>query len=258
MRGLLSRAVLAGVLGLSGVLGVAAIATAAPPPPAQVTLDGVGLLGRYDDALVSGSLRCQAGSVEPELVVRVTQGMVTGASAVNNVACDGAWHRFTVSVFTVSLDGPYVPGDSWVDARLTVHDPASHDPLPQGHDANNVWLRPNAKITPVWPLVINDDGTMTVTMYAVCRGPWAASSISVQLNRTSDLLIVGTAYLESPPVICDGQRHWVEVVVEPIPGITFVEKPLRVTLFFSIWDEADTGDPINGVSWEGQIRVVRD
>ena len=48
-----------------------------------------------------------------------------------------------------------------------------------------------------------------------------------------------------------------EAVVEPIPGITFVEKPMRVTLFFSIWDEADTGDPINGVSWEGQIRVVR-
>ena len=74
MRRVLIRAALVGALALSGMLGMAATATAAPLPAAQVTLDGTGVIGRFDSAVISGSLRCRAGAVQQELVITVHAG----------------------------------------------------------------------------------------------------------------------------------------------------------------------------------------
>lgn len=257
MRRLLTRVLLTGAMVLSGVIGVAASASAAPTPAASVSLDGTGVIGRFDSAVISGKLRCRDGSVEPELVVSVYQGSEAGTHAISDITCDGAWHRFSIEMLTDPLGGPFVPGETWVDARLTVHEPVMHDPLPQGHDANAVWLRPNVKVSAVWPLVLGRDGNMRVTVDAVCRGPWAAESISVQLLQGPDSQVDGSSYLSYPDVPCDGQRHRLTIVVDPAPGTQFRVTRTTVGLGMLIWDEAWTGDPINGYSWEGQVGVVR-
>jgi len=258
MRRVLTRAALVGALALSGMMGMAATATALPTPAAQVTLDGTGVIGRFDSAVISGSLQCRAGSVQQELVVTVTQGADSGTSVLNNFTCDGTWHRFTTESLTDPLGGPFEPGNTWVDARLTVYEPVNYDPLPQGHDANAVWLRPNVKVTAVWPMVLGSDGNVTVTVDAVCRGPWAADSIGVNLYQgLNGLDAYGETYVGYPPVPCDGKLHRLKVVVEPLGDTVFRIRPTILALSMSIWDEAWTGDPINGYTWQGQVRIVR-
>ena len=147
---------------------------------------------------------------------------------LHDFTCDGAWHRFTSESLTDPLGGPFAPGNTWVDARLTVYDPVHFDPLGQGHDANAVWLRPNVKITAVWPMVLGSDGNVTVTVDAVCRGPWAADSIGVRLNQgLNGLDAYGETYVGSPPVPCDGKLHRLQVVVEPLgdPPTVFRIRP---------------------------------
>jgi hypothetical protein len=207
--------------------------------------------------VISGTLQCRAGSVEQELVITVTQGAESGTHAISNFPCNGKNHRFSTSLMTDPLGGPFAPGRTWVDARLTVYEPVMHDPLPQGHDANAVWLRPSVKITGVWPAVLNRNGTMTVKADAVCRGPWEAESISVQLLQPGDSQVDGSVYLSYPNVPCDGTAHRLKIVVPPALGVKFVAKPTLVALNMSIWDAADTGDPINATGWEGTIRVVK-
>lgn len=257
MSHLLTRVVATALLSLAGIGVAPAVAAEKAPPAAVVSLDGVGMLGRFDAAVISGTVQCRAGSVEQELVISVYQGNEAGTHAITDFPCDGYQHRFSTSLLTDPLGGPFVPGQSWVDARLTVHEPVMHDPLPQGHDANAVWLRPSAKITGIGPVVLSSDGTLTVTADATCRGPWATDSISVQVLQPGDTQVDGSTWLSEPAVPCDGIKHRLQLVVDPAPGVTFVAKPTLVVLAMSIWDADDTGDPINGTSWEGTIKVVR-
>jgi len=260
MRRLLARAAMVGVLVVSGAIGVAASASAAPPPAASVSLDGTGVIGRFDSAVISGSLRCRAGSVDQQLVLTMYQGSDEGGAVLSDFTCDGQWHRFSTSALTNPLGGPFAPGDTWVEAVLTVNEPVTHNPLPQGHDANHVWLRPNVKVTAVWPMVLGSDGRVTVTVDAICRGPWAAESIYVRLNQgLNGLDAYGETYVGSPPVPCDGRLHRLQVVVAPLgdPPTVFRIRSTTVGLSMGIWDEAWTGDPINNYSWEGQVKIVR-
>lgn len=255
MRRSLTRAMMAGVLVLSGLVGFAAPASAAPPA-ASVSLDSIGVIGRFASAVISGGYQCPQGGVEQELAITIYQGAERGRIALSSIVCDGQQHRFTTSLLTNRL-GSFQPRAAWVEATLTLEDPLRRDLVPPGDDSTAVWLRPNVQIDPVWPLVLNRNGTMTVTVDAVCRGPWATDRVGVMLAQGSDSQVDGATYLSTPDVPCDGDLHRLRLVVRPAPGVQFDASRTTVWLGMSIWDEPDTGDPINRDTWQGQVRLVR-
>ena len=154
VRGL-AGAVLAGAMLFTG----AHEAVAAPKgQPAKVALDGTGVTWQWEDSRFSGSMRCEAGAANARLEIKVTSGDTIGQETVTNVTCDGNTHPFDVLVRPhVGVSFPV--GRAWVEARLTSEHSVTGAPLKEGRTARSVWIRPSGKVTPLWPLVINGDGT---------------------------------------------------------------------------------------------------
>lgn len=250
------------VLVLTVAMGVGFGATAPPasaapkPKPAVVTLDGTGVTGGWDATTFFGSVRCRAGAVDPSLAVTVTQGAVVGTTVMSSVTCDGKDHRFSIDVWPSSAARRFDVGNSWVEAELTVHDPKTGAPLRVGTDANNVWIRPSGKIQPLWPLIVNGDGTLTVNANALCRGPWFITNIGVEVQQPGDPVIGASGYLADPDVPCDGKKHRVQFILDPPEGKSFAAKPSRVDLSLDMLDPVHF-DPVDQWWWRGNVAVVR-
>ena len=109
-------------------------------PAAQVHIARKGSIGVGSSAVVHLWQRCTNGVVVAETVVEVNQPGANGVSAGDfGMVCDGRWHLVEVSVSSTT-GSPFAPGLADVDARFTVLDPESFDPLPQGVDSRRVWL----------------------------------------------------------------------------------------------------------------------
>lgn len=241
---------------LGACLSVASIAAAATvPKPATVSLDGTGVTGGWDGTTFAGVLRCRAGATDPRLTVTVTQGEATGTTVMSSVTCDGASHRFSIDVWP-SNASRFAVGNAWVSAQLTANDPVTGASLPAGRDANNVWIRPSGKITPLWPLLVDREGTMTVTTKVLCRGPWFISQAGVEVRQPGASGAAVSAYQSEPRVACDGKTHLLRFVLTPPPGTSFAIKPSEVYLSLDLMDPVHF-DPVDQWTWRGTVRVAR-
>ncbi len=100
-------------------------------PAAQVHIARTGSIGVGGSAVVHLWQRCTNGVVVAETVVEVNQPGANGVSAGGfGMVCDGRWHRLNVTVSSTT-GSPFASGFADVDARFTVLDPESFDPLPQ-------------------------------------------------------------------------------------------------------------------------------
>lgn len=240
------------------VSSLATVANAAPKSKGPtVTLDGVAVTSQWETAEFSGSASCPAGATNQELVITVTQGDQSGSERAANVVCDGKNHRFTVSV-RPDVGVVFEVGNAWVEARLTATDPKSGTTLRPGTDANYVWIRPSGKITPLWPVVLNKNGSMTVTVDAVCRGPWLVNAISAEVRQPGDPLgnIDASGYFSYPDVPCDGQKHRLKLTLAPTGNRPLVAKPSNVRLMIGLEDPVHF-DPVDQWRWNGTVTVVR-
>ena len=61
---------------------------------------------------------------------------------------------------------PFAPGLADVDARFTVLDPESFDPLPQGVDSRRVWLDAPAQVLVSWRGALDEAGNASVAVVA--------------------------------------------------------------------------------------------
>jgi Family of unknown function (DUF6299) len=228
-------------------------AAANPPPAAVVRLDNNGKVGRFDVALIAGSARCRAGAIVQELVVSVMEGARSGSTSAipAGLVCDGAFHRFEVSVGASDF-GPFTPGFVDADARLTVLDPDSMDPLPQGHASKQVWLRPAVKLAVLSSGRLLRDGTVRLTVVARCETPWFAAGISLSISQSPPGLIGGETFLPDVPA-CDGVDHTFRVrvaaSVDPFrPGKS------QVLGFLTVLDP-DSGDPVDQAQVNKVVRL---
>ena len=175
-----------------------------------------------------------------ETVVEVNQpGAGGGVSAgAFGMVCDGRWHRVDVTVSSTS-GSPFVPGLADVDARFTVLDPESFDPLPQGVDSRRVWLQAPAQVFVFWRGALDEAGNAPWRSWRVVspRGP----SRSFRLNspRASD---AGQGHSNDFGLACDGRWFHRALKVIPSPG-SFEPGKSEANASLSILDP-NTGDPV--------------
>lgn len=245
----------AAAMTLAGTLVVPATATAAATAPAAVVrLDNNGKVGRFEVALISGTVQCRAGAIVQELVVTVTQGTRTGTTATTNgIVCNGATHAIEVSVGASDF-GPFAPGFASVDARLTVLKPGSMDPLPQGHANKQVWLRPPVRMVAASHARLAADGSLRLRVTARCETPWYADGISLSVSQDPPGFIGGEAFLPDVPV-CDGQDHVFTVRFAPTQDPFRVGRA-HVLAFLTVLDPA-SGDPVDQAQVNRTVRVLR-
>jgi hypothetical protein len=150
-----------------------------------------GSIGVESSAVVHIWQRCKDGVVVAETVVEVNQpGAGGGVSAGDfGMVCDGRWHRIDVTVSSTS-GSPFVPGLADVDARFTVLDPESFDPLPQGVDSRRVWLQAPAQVFVFWRGALDEAGNASVAVVARCQPPWTVALLSLELTQGGDALLV--------------------------------------------------------------------
>lgn len=245
MRSQLLVRVLAGAMLAGAMLFTTAAHEAGAAPksqPAKVTLDGTGVTWQWEDSRFSGSLRCEAGAVKASLEIKVTSGGTVGQETMTNVTCDGKTHRFDMLV-RPHVGVLFPVGRAWVEARLMSEHPVTGAPLKEGRAARNLWIRPSGKVTPLWPLVINGDGTMTVRADALCRGPWLVQGIGLEVQQPGDPQLRARDYLGYPDVPCDGKKHRVTFTLEPPAGKSFVTKPSAVQFELNLEDPVEF-DPV--------------
>lgn len=151
---------------------------------------------------------------------------------------------------------PFEVGNALVEATLAVHDPETGAALQPGTDANNVWIRPSGKVTPLWPIVINKDGTMTVSANATCRGTVFVASMGVDVRQPGSAGVEVSGYLDEPDVPCDGKKHKFQFILEPPAGKSFVARASRVDLDIYLMHPIEF-DPIAQWWWRGNVAVVR-
>lgn len=247
---LITSAIVVGSYGLTTTTAVAA-----PKKSVTVTLDGVGVTSQWEFAEFSGAASCQAGAINQQLAITVTQGSHSGSTTATSIICDGKKNRFSVKV-RPDVGVEFEVGNAWVEARLTVHDPKTGSASQPATDANFVWIRPSGKITPVWPAVINKDGTMTVTADAVCRGPWVVNEVTVDVRQPGDPLLNASRAWSYPDVPCDAKKHRLTFTLTPPEGKKFVPRASNVQLSLGLEDPVEF-DPVDQWWWGGTVSVVR-
>lgn len=237
-----TRSVLTALFASSLVL-VAAPATNAAPhrhlPAAQVNIARNAAMGVNGSATVNVWQRCMSGAVAAELTVEVAQSDASGSrSGVFGIVCDGRWHRTGVEIASTS-GSPFTPGLADADARFTVLDPESFDPLPQGVDSERVWLAAPAQVRVSWRGELDGAGQATLVVWARCLAPWAVSDLSVELSQGPDSGLGNTGDFG---LACDGGWFRRDVKVIPSPG-WFEPGRSLASASFTVLD-LSTGDPV--------------
>jgi hypothetical protein len=236
---------------LVGALGVGAPAEAATAP-ARVTIGPSATVGRFDTAVLNIWTACRDKAIVAELTVAVTQGDVTGSRSDDfGIVCDGAFHRIQVELFSGTGD-PYVAGLVHVDALLTVLDPDSTDPLPQGRDSADVTLQPAVAVKIGGPVHLNKDGSAGVPARTKCQRPWVDANLDVVLSQNT---VGGITSIVDGPVSCDARWHTVRVRVTPSGGALELGS-VHVDVFFTVHDP-QSFDPVDQARASADRRLVR-
>ena len=250
-----SRSLFTVLFASSLVLVATPIANATPHtalPAAQVHIARIGSIGVGSSAVVHIWQRCKNGVVVAETVVEVNQpGAGGGVSAgAFGMVCDGRWHRVDVTVSSTS-GSPFVPGLADVDARFTVLDPESFDPLPQGVDSRRVWLAAPAQVFVFWRGALDEAGNASVAVVARCQPPWTVALLSLELTQGDD---AGQGHSNDFGLACDGRWFHRVLKVIPSPG-SFEPGKSEANASLSILDP-NTGDPVYTARFE-RTRLAR-
>jgi hypothetical protein len=235
------------------VLVATPIANATPHralPAAQVHIARKSSIGVNSSAVVHIWQRCTNGVVVAETVVEVTQPGAGGVSAGDfGMMCDGHWHRVDVTVS--STTAPFAPGLADVDARFTVLDPDSFDPLPQGVDSRQVWVAAPAQVRVFGRGVLDEAGNASVAVWARCQAPWTVALLSVELTQGDD---AGQGHSNDFGLACDGRWFRRVLKVVPSPG-SFEPGASEANASLSILDP-NTGDPVYTARFERNVWLV--
>ena len=245
------RSLFAAFFASSLVLVATPIANATPHtalPAAQVHIARHGSIGVGSSAVVHLWQRCTNGVVVAETVVEVNQPGANGVGAGDlGMVCDGRWHRLDVTVSSTT-GSPFVPGLADVDARFTVLDPESFDPLPQGLDSRRVWLAAPAQVLVSWRGALDEAGDASVAVVARCQPPWTVALLSLELTQGDD---AGQGHSNDFGLPCDGRWFHRVLKVVPSPG-SFEPGKSEANASLSVLDP-NTGDPVYTARFERNV-----
>jgi hypothetical protein len=164
------------------------VAAAAATAGGQVEVGSVAKVGRFGTAIVTVRATCR-DAVVADLVIDVEQGTRSGTlTGTQGLTCDGRWHRLRPEVSArlvdPAVDGPFEPGPARVDARLSLLDPETFDPLPQAFDSEIVTLLAPVEVRIGWQVKLNAGGSASVPVKARCQRPWVEPGLSVEVSQS--------------------------------------------------------------------------
>ncbi|WP_151525965.1 hypothetical protein [Serinicoccus kebangsaanensis] len=223
----------------------------AAPPRVQVNIAGVADLGFMDFVDVPVSYRCDPGVLDAQITWTWAQGEDTWTETFGSLTCDGTLQRTAYPMYDRS------PGWSTATATLTGH--RAGGTAVEVTRTQQVWLRPAVKVRPIWPVVLQGDGSLRVTLELRCRTVWDPASVTVDASQGSTTSQFHVDYLNSPVdpgFVCDGSPHRVPFTV-PAPEVGHFTSG-RVGLeveFGADWNEH--GGPYDYARWAGDVKVVR-
>jgi hypothetical protein len=209
--------------------------------PAEVKIAHEVRLGQFSQAVVTLWTRCKAPFVVQELVVDLTQfGGDSGSRAGDfGIICDGAWHRLTLSMTTPD-GGPFGPGLTRVTAHLTVVDPATGDPAPQGSDSITDFVHAQVEVKISRDVRLGQGDAMLVKVFVRCERPWVPQPLSVGVSQ-DDGFTVGSTVGEFG-IVCDDRWHAIDLQIFP-SGERFHRGLTRVDASLDVLDPIDF-DPV--------------
>ena len=198
-------------------------------------------LGQFSEAVVTLWTRCKAPFVVQELVVDLTQvgGDSGSRSGDFGIVCDGAWHRLTLSVNTAD-GGPFGRGLTTVTARLTVVDPVTGDPAPQGWDSITDFVHAQVEVNVSRDVRLGQGDAMLVKVYVRCERPWVPQPLTVEVSQDDGFTFGSTSGAFG--IVCDDRWHAVEMQVFP-SGERFHRGMTRVDASLEVLDPIDF-DPV--------------
>lgn len=207
------------------VVGVVVVALAAPAlagpvasdqdryrrRPAEVKISRDVRLGQFSEIGVRVWARCRSPWVVQELLIDVSQGDASGSYTRDfGIVCNGTWQPIRTSVST-SGGGPFAPGLTTVNATLTVIDPVTGDPAPQGQDSVTVFVHGQAEVKISKDVRLGQGDAMLVTVWVRCERPWVPQPLSVGVSQAEGT-IFGSASGDFG-IVCDDRWHRVDVQV---------------------------------------------
>lgn len=228
-----------GCITVSGVSSSAQASSEAARLP-QVKVKDVGDVWQYGEAIVAVSTRCFDGAIVQELTVDVDQGgLSSNGDGTEGVVCDGVQRVVPVVVDTTSGDD-FLSGSATMTARLTVLDPETGDPLPQGVSTGKVYLRPPAVVAVAnGPVRLNANGNAVVRASIKCQPGWLVPGLGVTVSQNGGRIVGGSDVKGVP---CDGSFH--EYAFTVIPRKPFVAGGVKVSASARVFDP-DTYDPVD-------------
>jgi hypothetical protein len=208
-------------------------------------------VGRFDTAVLNLSTACRDKAIVAELTVQVTQGDLTGSrSGVFGIVCDGRTHRVLVEVSS-STGGPFNAALVHVDALLTVLDPDSMDPLPQGRDSADVRLLPAAQVRIGSPVHLTRGGSAIVPIWTKCQRPWVDAGLDVDVSQG---MTGGSAFVGDGAIVCDA--HWHFRLVRAVPTSPFTRGSVHIDVFLTVYAPVDF-DPVDQARASADRRIFR-
>jgi hypothetical protein len=220
------------------------VAAAAATAGGQVEVGSFAKVGRFGTAIVTVRATCR-DAVVADLVIDVEQGTRSGTlTGTQGLTCDGRWHRLRPEVSArlvdPAVDGPFEPGPARVDARLSLLDPETFDPLPQAFDSEIVTLLAPVEVRIGWQVKLNAGGSASVPVKARCQRPWVEPGLSVEVSQ-SDGTTGGSASGDFG-LVCDAQWHAFRVRV--IPSSPFAVGTVHVLAYLTVYDPLSF-DPVD-------------
>jgi hypothetical protein len=239
-------------LGLIAALGAVTPAQAATAP-ARVNIGPTATVGRFDTAVLNIWTACRDQALVAELTVEVTQDTVSGSRSGDfGITCDGGFHRVQVELFSDTGD-PFNAGPVHVTALLTVLDPDSMDPLPQGRDSADVTLLAAVDVKIGGPVHLNKDGSVGVPVKTRCQRPWVDAGLDVDVSQNAGTNGGGT-FVGDGALVCDARWH--KRIVRVIPTSPFAVGSVHIDVFLTVYDP-DSFDPVDQARASADRRVVR-
>lgn len=224
--------------------------------PSQVRLwvGDTATLEFQGNARIAMTYRCAPSVLEPTLSWRWSEssGATYGYDIEDGVVCDGTLQHSGVAVYDAD------PGFVLAELRLTGHT-AAGETVDVGF-TKQVWLRPGFKVRATWPVVLHDDGSLTVTLAVMCRDEWDPASMSVSASQGETVSGVALEYYWDeidPGFPCDSRTHRVPITVPAPAGGDFTTQRVALDIGFDVdWD--GHGGPFEATFWSGNVRVVAD
>ncbi len=213
-----------------------------PRRSAEVKISRDVRLGQFSEMRVRLWARCRSPLIVQELLIDVSQAGLSGSFTGDfGIICDGTWQQVRTSVSTPG-GGPFEPGLTTVTATLTVIDPVTGDPAPQGQDSITVFVHSQAEVKISRNVRLGQGGAMLVSVWVRCEIPWVRAELSSGSHRMKGS-IVGRAPFDFG-IVCDDRWHRIDVQVFSSGELVLGGGLTRVDASLDVQDPIDF-DPVD-------------